>query len=254
MRNRITAIFSGLAVMALLLALAPDPASARGGFGGFRGGGFGGFSGVRAGSFAGARAMAPIGGIRTAAIGRPGWGAAGAIAGRPGWGRPGWGGGWRGGWGGGWGMGLASCCWRCGRRRPRYSLGLGRWQLYVLERLDLGGRLRWLGTLRFLRLRLVIIGFKTDVCRSIPGRNCPSSGMKMASAQGNAEAMTFRGRLQGAPEKQSRQCQRSDFCRPSRGQRKYQTGDPRLRTRRRDCHGNAPDRRCDEYGGTGASQ
>ena len=105
MRNRITAIFSGLAVMALLLALAPDPASARGGFGGFRGGGFGGFSGVRAGSFAGARAMAPIGGIRTAAIGRPGWGAAGAIAGRPGWGRPGWGGGWRGGWGGGWGWG-----------------------------------------------------------------------------------------------------------------------------------------------------
>src|SRR6516225_4400102 len=107
MRNRITAIFSGLAAMALLLALAPDPASARGGFGGFRGGSFGGFSGVRAGSFAGARAMAPIGGIRTAAIGRPGWGAAGAIAGRPGWGRPGWGGGWRGGWGGGWGWGWA---------------------------------------------------------------------------------------------------------------------------------------------------
>jgi len=92
MRNKISATFSGLGIMALVLVLAPDPASARGGFGG-----------VRAGSFAGARAMAPVGGIRTAAVGRPGWGAAGAIAGRPGWGRPGWGGGWRGGWGGGWG-------------------------------------------------------------------------------------------------------------------------------------------------------
>jgi hypothetical protein len=99
MRNKISAVFSGLGIMALVLALAPDPASARGGFGGFHGGGF---SGVRAGSFAGARAMAPIGGIRAGVIGRPGWGAAGAIAGRPGWGRPGWRGGWGGGWGWGW--------------------------------------------------------------------------------------------------------------------------------------------------------
>ena len=91
MRNKISAIFSGLAVTALLLA--PDPASARG---------FGGWGGVRGGSFAGARAMAPVGGFRAGVVGRPGWGAAGPIAGRPGWGRPGWGGRWGGGWGWGW--------------------------------------------------------------------------------------------------------------------------------------------------------
>jgi hypothetical protein len=96
MRNRISAIFSGLGVMALLLALAPDPAAARGGFGGFRGGGFGGFGGVRAGGFGPGGAMAMTG-FRGGAIGRPGWG--GVV-------RPGWGGGWRGGWGGGgWGWG-----------------------------------------------------------------------------------------------------------------------------------------------------
>src|SRR5215469_15507091 len=105
MRNRTSVIFSGLGIIALL-ALAPDPAAARGGFGGFRGGG--GFSGVRAGSFGGARAaMVPMGGMRAAAIGRPGWG--GAVV-RPGWSgavRPGWGVGWRRGWGGGgWGWGL----------------------------------------------------------------------------------------------------------------------------------------------------
>jgi hypothetical protein len=97
MRNRTSAIFSGLGIIALLLTLTPDPAAARGGFGGFggggfRGGGFGGFGGgFRSGGFAGARAMA---------IGRPGWG--GGI-------RPGWGGGWRGGWGGwGWGWPVAA--------------------------------------------------------------------------------------------------------------------------------------------------
>ena len=106
MRNRTSVIFSGLGIIALL-ALAPDPAAARGGFGGFHGGGIGGFrgggfSGVRAGSFGGARAaMVPMGGMRAAAIGRPGWG--GAVV-RPGWSgavRPGWGVGWRRGWGGG---------------------------------------------------------------------------------------------------------------------------------------------------------
>jgi hypothetical protein len=101
MRNRTSVILSGLGIVALL-SLTPEPAAARGGFGGIHGG----FGGVRAGSFAGARAMAPIGGMRTAAIGRPGWGAAGAIAGRPGWGRPGWGGG--GGGGGGWGWPVAA--------------------------------------------------------------------------------------------------------------------------------------------------
>jgi len=93
MRNRTTVIFSALGIIALL-ALAPNPAAARGGFG-FHGGGFGGF---RGGGFAGARAM-NIGGFRGGAlVGRPGWGAV----------RPGWGGGWRGGWGrwgGGWGWG-----------------------------------------------------------------------------------------------------------------------------------------------------
>src|SRR6516165_3361123 len=94
MRNRTSVLLSGLGIIALL-ALASDPAAARGGFGGFRGGGF---SGVRAGSFGGARAaMVPMGGMRAAAIGRPGWG--GAV-------RPGWGVGWRRGWGGGgWGWG-----------------------------------------------------------------------------------------------------------------------------------------------------
>jgi hypothetical protein len=106
MRNRTSVMFSGLGIIALL-ALAPDPAAARGGFGGFHGG-FGGFhgagfSGVRAGGFGPRGAMAMTG-FRGGAIVRPGWG--GAV--RPGWGavRPGWGGGWRGGWGrGGWGWG-----------------------------------------------------------------------------------------------------------------------------------------------------
>jgi hypothetical protein len=107
MRNRTSVILSGLGIIALL-ALAPNPAAARGGFGGFHGGGFGGFhgggfSGVRAGGFGPRGAMAMTG-FRGGAVVRPGWG--GAV--RPGWGavRPGWGGGWRGGWArGGWGWG-----------------------------------------------------------------------------------------------------------------------------------------------------
>jgi hypothetical protein len=106
MRNRTSVIFSGLGIIALL-ALAPDPAAARGGFGGFHGG-FGGFHG---GGFAGPRGAMAMTGFRGGAIVRPGWGGAvrpgwGAV--RPGWGavRPGWGGGWRGGWArGGWGWG-----------------------------------------------------------------------------------------------------------------------------------------------------
>jgi hypothetical protein len=87
MRNSTSAILSGVGVIALLLAATPNPAAARGGFGGFGGGGF------RGGSFAGGHAMA-MGGFRGGAIARPGWG--GAV-------RPGWGGGWRGGgWGWGW--------------------------------------------------------------------------------------------------------------------------------------------------------
>jgi hypothetical protein len=42
MRNRRLAILGGVAIAALMLALTPDPAAARGGFGGggFHGGGF----------------------------------------------------------------------------------------------------------------------------------------------------------------------------------------------------------------------
>jgi len=43
MRNS-TSVISGLGIMALALTLAPDAASARGGFGGFHGGGFHGVS------------------------------------------------------------------------------------------------------------------------------------------------------------------------------------------------------------------
>jgi hypothetical protein len=110
MRNRRLAILGGVAIAALILALTPDPAAARGGFGGggFHGGGFhgggGGFGGgFRGGGFAGGRAVA-IGGFRGGGlVARPGWGGAW----RPGWGggwagwRPGWRGG-SGGWGWGW--------------------------------------------------------------------------------------------------------------------------------------------------------
>ncbi|WP_084029930.1 hypothetical protein [Bradyrhizobium sp. LMTR 3] len=61
MRNRGFAILSGVAIAASILALTPDPAAARPGFGGggFRGGGFagGGFGGgFRGGGFAGREA------------------------------------------------------------------------------------------------------------------------------------------------------------------------------------------------------
>src|SRR5215831_14297039 len=103
MRNRKLAIISGLGIIAVLLALTPDPVAARGGFRG--GGGLSGrgamgtgnamgMRGFRGGGFAGRGAMGGVG-FRRAAWGggvRPGWGVA-AV------GRPGWGGGWRGGWG-----------------------------------------------------------------------------------------------------------------------------------------------------------
>jgi len=53
-------------------------------------------------------------------------------------------------------LGLASCSWRRGRRRPCYSLGLGWRQLYVLERLDLGECL-WLWALQQLRLVVITV-------------------------------------------------------------------------------------------------
>jgi len=122
MRNKLLAALGGIAIASAVLTLVPDDASARfGGGGGFRGGGFAG-GGFRGGGFAGggfrgggfAASGFRGGGFRTAGIvGRPGWGAAGAIAGRPGWGRPGWGiaggpgwGRWNGRWAGhrpGWG-------------------------------------------------------------------------------------------------------------------------------------------------------
>src|SRR6185369_16207045 len=79
--NRTLATISALGIVAPLLALTPDPAAARGGFGGFRGG-------------------TAVGGFHGGAIGRPGWGGGVGVV------RSGWGGGWRGGgWGGGWGWG-----------------------------------------------------------------------------------------------------------------------------------------------------
>ena len=81
--NRTLAAISALGIVAPLLALTPDPAAARGGFGGFGGGGF------RGGGMA-------VGGFHGGAIGRPGWGGGVGVV------RPGWGGGWR---GGGWGWG-----------------------------------------------------------------------------------------------------------------------------------------------------
>ena len=124
MRRKTLAIISGVAIGAILLALAPDASAARGG-GGARGGGFrggGGFS--RAGSIGVGRGVA-VGGIRGGAIRsgaiRGGFirggtiGAGGrfaAIGTRPGWGaggwRPGGGNGWRPGWGGGWGWPVAA--------------------------------------------------------------------------------------------------------------------------------------------------
>jgi hypothetical protein len=101
MRNRTSAIISGLGIIAVIVALTPDPVAARGGRGG---GGFAGrgAAGIRGGAFAGRGAMA-TGGFGRAAIGRPAWGGGWAgrraiAVGRPvGWG---WGGRrWRGGWG-----------------------------------------------------------------------------------------------------------------------------------------------------------
>ena len=88
MRNRTSAVISGLGIIAVLVALTPDPvAAARG---------RGSAVGVRGHSFAGHRV-----GVRRAAVVRPGW--RGGV--RTGWagrravagvavGRPGWGGGW----------------------------------------------------------------------------------------------------------------------------------------------------------------
>jgi hypothetical protein len=84
--NRTLATISALGIVAPLLALTPDPAAARGGFGGFGGGGF------RGGGMA-------VGGFHGGAIGRPGWGGGVGVV------RPGWGGGWR---GGGWGWPVAA--------------------------------------------------------------------------------------------------------------------------------------------------
>jgi hypothetical protein len=119
MRNRTLEILSGVANVASMLALTPDPAAARGGFGGgFHGGGFGGGGfhgagfagrafggGFRGAGFAGSRAMA-IGGFRGGGlVARPGWRGA---AWRGGW-AGGWRPGWRGGWGGrGWGWPVAA--------------------------------------------------------------------------------------------------------------------------------------------------
>jgi hypothetical protein len=97
MRKRTSAVVSGLGIIAVLVALTPDPvAAARGGARG---------AGVRGHGFA-ARGVVATGGVRRAAVVRPGW-RAGV---RPGWagrrvaagvavGRPGWNGGWGGGWG-----------------------------------------------------------------------------------------------------------------------------------------------------------
>jgi hypothetical protein len=92
MPSRMLALVAAAAISAVMLL--PDPAAARGGFGGgFRGGGFGGFRGAAIGGFRGGFGgfRGPVG-FRTAGIGwrGAGWGV------RPGWGR-GWG--WRRGWG-----------------------------------------------------------------------------------------------------------------------------------------------------------
>ena len=51
------------------------------------------------------------------------------------------------------------------RASPSVLLGLGAATAHVLERLDLGERLRWLGA---LRLRLVITAFEAEACQSFP--------------------------------------------------------------------------------------
>lgn len=99
MRTRMLALVAAAAISAVMLL--PDPAAARGGFGGgFRGGGFGGFRGAAIGGFRGGFGgfRGPVG-FRTAGIGwrGAGWGV------RPGWG---WGRGW--GWRRGWGWGAAA--------------------------------------------------------------------------------------------------------------------------------------------------
>jgi hypothetical protein len=114
MRNRTSVIFSGLGIIALLVALAPDSAAARGGFGGggFHGGGFhgGGFAGR---GFAGGFGGAGFAGSRAMAFAGPGFRSAGVV-GRPAWGGAAWRGGWAGGrWAGrpgwrGWGWPVAA--------------------------------------------------------------------------------------------------------------------------------------------------
>jgi len=73
MRNRTSAVISGLGIIAVLVALTPDPVAARGG-------GRGAGVGVRGHGFAG-RGVVATGGFRRAAVVRPGWGA--GV--RPGW-------------------------------------------------------------------------------------------------------------------------------------------------------------------------
>jgi hypothetical protein len=122
MRNKRLVVLGGIAIVASLLALTPDPVGARGGFGGggFHGGGFGG-GGFHGGGFAGrgfggggfaGRGFAGGGfsgarfaGSRAMAFGGPGFRSVGVV-GRPGWGGAGWRGGWAGaGWRRGWGWG-----------------------------------------------------------------------------------------------------------------------------------------------------
>jgi len=101
--NRTLATLSTLGIVAPLLALTPDPAAARGGFGGFGGGGF------RGGGIA-------VGGFHGGAIGRPGWGGGVGVV-RPG----GRGGGW--GWGApvaaGVALGIAATAVNAGSNFPR---------------------------------------------------------------------------------------------------------------------------------------
>lgn len=139
MRNRTLAFLSGLAMVASLLVLAPDPAAARGGFGGagFHGG-FGGFGGgFRGGLGGGGFRGVGFGGSRAMAIG--GFGR-GAFVGRPGWGGGGWGGRW-GGWrGGGWGWG-----WPVAAGVAAGIAAAGPWGYYDYPYAGDGGCLVWTG-------------------------------------------------------------------------------------------------------------
>jgi hypothetical protein len=80
--------------------------------------------------------MAPMGGMRAAAIGRPGWGGS-AV-------RPGWGGGWRAA-GAVAGDGVGQLQQASRPVSPLLLLGLGAAAVVRIERLDVGERLWWLG-------------------------------------------------------------------------------------------------------------